>query len=148
MYCDCKFPWLRDSLGGPTQPERTIIMMMQLSYASNKHHMCVQRVRKAKGLNFMFLSYGRAHQFLWRLTARWSWWDGCTMTRKRTWSFTIQSSLPVLETSISPASFSIWTRVSSVGAPSRSFSVSRLPQAFKSLETQKETEVAVVKPAC
>lgn len=75
MYCDCKFPWLKDSLGGPTQPERTIIMMMQRSYASNKHHMCAQRVRKAKGLNFMFLSYGRAHQFLQRLTARWSWWE-------------------------------------------------------------------------
>lgn len=45
--------------------------------------------------------------------------------------------LPALETLTSPASFSICTRVSSVGAPSRSFSVSRLPQAFRSLETVK-----------
>lgn len=35
-----------------------------------------------------------------------------------------------------PASFSIWTKVSSVGAPSRSFSVSRLPHAFRSLRTE------------
>lgn len=36
-----------------------------------------------------------------------------------------------------PASFSIWTSVSSVGAPSRSFSVSRLPHAFRSLRTER-----------
>ena len=57
-------------------------------------------------------------------------------------------ALPALEISLSPASFSIWTRVSSVGAPSRSFSVSLLPQAFKSLETLKEIEIAFIKPAC
>lgn len=49
-----------------------------------------------------------------------------------------QKVFAALETSVSPASFSIWTRVSSVGAPSRSFSVSRLPQAFSSLEALKE----------
>lgn len=36
----------------------------------------------------------------------------------------------------SPASCSIWTKVSSVGAPSRSFSVSRLPHAFRSLRNR------------
>lgn len=44
----------------------------------------------------------------------------------------------------SPASFSIWTKVSSVGAPSRSFSVSRLPHAFRSLEN----EAPSVKGSC
>lgn len=54
--------------------ERTITMMMQHSYTSNKDDTCVQRAYKANGLDFTFLSesspFGRAHQPLQRLLLR------------------------------------------------------------------------------